>query len=374
VTSIPALFISPLNALKEGGGGVQVCTREYRNVLTEAGFDIKIVSLDLSLSPIQRVQRRLFPRIGEREARLQVSKTILRAIEEHKPAFIFYNFNVFVNVLMGVRDAFPLIPQVLLSLGLESTDFRISQQINRQSSSENRIRGRAERMLNRHLTEEREQRALLDAVITLSPLEVELEKSLGARRVTWLPGTVTGLPLDHKPVEGRVGCVSTLDHPPNWDGLVRLCHALVSRRPPELRLRLVGQPAPKGYALSQRYSFVEYLGPLEDAPLRDEASTWCCFVHPLFVTAKGRSTKLGVALGWGIPIATTEVGVRGYDWVKEKLPLFETPEELAKATIERSKLESFGLYRDQTIAIVRQTPSLEVTAAKVSEFLSGLVV
>jgi hypothetical protein len=44
---------------------------------------------------------------------------------------------------------------------------------------------------------------------------------------------------------------------------------------------------------SREYGFVNYLGELSDEKLRENASTWSLFLHPVF----GCSTKLEVAIG-----------------------------------------------------------------------------
>ena len=135
--------------------------------------------------------------------------------------------------------------------------------------------------------------------------------------------------LDADPVDQRVGCVSTLDHPPNHQGLAEVLQALSSRASPGFRFRLVGAPQKIGVALMRQFPFVEYLGALSNSQLRSEAATWCCFVHPLFVYAKGCSTKLAVALGWQLPIATTVYGARGYIWDIRRLPLAEDAEVIS---------------------------------------------
>jgi hypothetical protein len=224
-------------------------------------------------------------------------------------------------------------------------------------------------MLGEELLEETEQRRWIDAVLTLSPFEVEMEKWLGGKAVRWLPRTIMEPRLDFRSVDGRVGCVSTLDHPPNHDGLTRLFEELARIGDRNLRFRLIGRPSETGRRLAQIFPFVEYVGALDDDALRLEAATWCCFVHPLFVYAKGCSTKLAVGLGWGLPIATTEFGARGYQWDTSVLPLTRTPAELALSVIERSRVERFQSLQQQTMVIVAQTPSLETVAQKARQFL-----
>jgi hypothetical protein len=121
--------------------------------------------------------------------------------------------------------------------------------------------------------------------------------------------------------------------------------------------------------MAARHRFVEYLGRLDDAQLRAEAATWCCFVHPLFVQAKGCSTKLGVALGWGLPIATTRLGARGYAWDEEAHPLHESPAELARAALAGGSLARFAEGCAATARIAQGAPSLAAVGAQVRDFL-----
>lgn len=153
---------------------------------------------------------------------------------------------------------------------------------------------------------------------------------------------------------------------------MRLLQELATIADPDLRFRLVGRPAEAGRKLARSFPFVEYVGALDDQALRREAATWCCFAHPLFVYAKGCSTKLAIGLGWGLPIATTEYGVRGYQWDASLMRLSGTPAELALAVVERSRSEQFPLFQQQTLKIVAQTPSLETVAQNAREFLLGI--
>jgi hypothetical protein len=285
------------------------------------------------------------------------------AVRETGAEVVFFGLNLFSELSRELRQALPNIRQVLLSHGVESLDFCIEQQIRRRLGTENHPRIVGERMLGRQLLDEAEQRRWIDAVLTLSPLEVEVEKWLGAPKVLWVPRTIMEPPLNVRPVDQRVGCVSTLDHPPNRDGLVQVFDALKDRVPEKFRFCLVGQPASQGHALAARYSFVEYLGPLSDAQLRSEAASWCCFVHPLFAYAKGCSTKLAFGLGWGLPVATTEFGARGYLWDRRVLPLAESPAELAQLVLDRCSTSQFEKHQQETEYIRAKTPSLKDVGA-----------
>ena len=365
-----ALLVGHRNALRTEGGGVQVCAREYVTALEEAGFRLRPVPFEFRSSLATRVLRRLFPMASNASAPAGLFEAIESGLQDYDVGTIFFAFNLFSEVSRELRGRYPKVRQVLLSYGVESLDSLLAEQLARRRGSATRSRAAAEWRLGKQLLEEAEQRRWIDAVLTLSPLEVEVEKWLGASRVLWVPRLILEPQLQPKPVDGRAGCVSTLNHPPNLDGLQRLFDALSGLARNGLRFRLVGQPEREGVALAARYAFVDYLGPLSDAELRDEAATWCCFVHPLFVYAKGCSTKLATGLGWGLPIATTEFGARGYVWISGVLPLAKTPEELAQLVVERSRADSFDQFAQQTIAVRAAAPSAAAVGELVKDFLS----
>lgn len=365
-----ALLVGHRNALRTEGGGVQVCSREYQVALEAAGYQLRPVYIDSKPALGTRVLRRLFPRTSIAPAPPGLGEAIQSGLREGDVRTVFFASNLFSKLSRDVRRRFPSVRQVLLSYGVESLDTMLAEHLARRPRVGGKVRPLAEWGLGRQLLEEAEQRRWIDAVLTLAPLEVEVEKWLGASKVLWVPRLILEPPLLSNPVNRRVGCVSTLNHPPNLDGLLRLFDVIESDVPDGFRFRLVGQPEREGIALAARYTFVEYLGSLGDQELRDEAATWCCFAHPLFVYAKGCSTKLAIAMGWGLPIATTESGARGYDWVQGILPLAASPEALAVLVAERSEASSFERLARQTSAAKVAAPSVRAVGAMLREFLS----
>jgi Glycosyl transferases group 1 len=368
-SQVPALLVGYHRFLESEGGGVQICSRDYAAALEAAGFRLRTLSYDFPRGLGVRILRRLYPQIWYTETPPGLLDTIADALGLDGAEFIFFQHTMFAGLSRSLRQSFPTIKQVLLSHGAEGIDFCIEQRIRRDSGSENRFRFVAERMIGQSLMSQMEQRRLIDAVLTLSPLEVEIEKWLGCPRALWVPRVIMDAKLDLLPVDGRVGCVSTLDHLPNQQGLLDLFDALAGDVAPRFRFRLVGAPPERGNALAARYPFVDYLGALSDAQLRREASTWCCFVHPMFVYAKGCSTKLGVALGWGLPIATTEYGARGYLWERNLLPLAQSPAELARLVLQRSDKERVERHRLEAKSIADLAPDLAQAGEQIRQFL-----
>lgn len=369
---IPAVYIDTHTSLHGSGGGVQMCNREAMATLGAAGFSLRTVPFDLDRRLTTRLAHRAHQSLRPRRMPPSLTRLADQAIAAHQARFVFFGSTRFAALLRHLRRQHPAVRQVAVSMGIEALDFCISEQIRRRLDAGNRPRHQASRLLGDDLLDEAEQRRYLDAVLALSPLEVEVERWLGARAVLWVPRTISEAPLlPARPLDGRVGCVSTLDHSPNYDGLVQLFNALAAIGAPGLRFRLVGQPPHIGQRLAAAYPFVDYVGPLDDATLRAEAATWCGFVHPLFVYAKGCSTKLAVGLGWRLPIATTSYGVRGYHWDEGALPVSRTPGELAQAVAERSRVAQMPQYQMQTAAIVAQTPSIAEVGGRIRQFLLG---
>ena len=136
-----------------------------------------------------------------------------------------------------------------------------------------------------------------------------------------------------------------------------------------MRFRLVGGPAAHGHALAARFAQVDYLGPLDEAALMAEAATWSCFVHPLFCYARGCSTKLAVALGWRLPVATTPAGMRGYEWREGNVPCAENPHELAVLALEMLVPAKARAVRAQICLAADSAPTLPEVAARLRAML-----
>ena len=363
----PALVVAHED-LFAPGGGVQLCLREYVAVLRAAGYELHEVRFRFHRTWWDRVSARVLRPVSQTPFPPDLFERIRAEAARTAATTAFFGLNVSADLSRRLRAQLPRLRQVFLSQGVESLDYAIAQRL--KAGASGREPHAAKWRLGDQLLRESAQRAQIDAVITLSPLDLEVEKWLGAPRVCWLPRTLGEAPLAAHPIHGRVGCVARLDHPPNASGLDTVFAALRERAAPTLRFRLVGAPVHAGREFTARYPFVDYLGPLEDAALRAEAATWCCFANPLFVYAKGASTKLAVAIAWRLPIATTEKGARGYVWDASALPLARDADELATLLLERSDVSTYAAHRAQTLAIAAITPSVSQVAGRLRDFLA----
>jgi hypothetical protein len=299
--------------------------------------------------------------------------SISAAVARASAPFVFFNQTDYPSVASALRRQPSDLRLVHLSHGLDSTDWNIRHQVQRAQGGSVRLDRRDALMVGGKLEFEADYRRKLDASMCISPLDAELERWLGVPRTRWFTRPIRETPLDAHPVDGRVGCVATVDHGPNVQGLHALFDELRHDMPKNFSFRLVGGPEEAGRALAGRYPFVEYVGMLSDVQLRAEAATWSCFVHPIFAYARGCSTKCAVALGWAIPMATTVAGVRGYAWDPTILPLGSTASEVARMVIARSHVSRFDEHRRQTTAISNLQPSVDAIAADMKAFLLSLL-
>jgi len=370
---IAATLVTTVNSLQGTGGGVQLCTADYLWLLEHAGFELHTVAFEPDRRLLTRVLRKLEGRPFLRMLPRSLTGATVEAVEKSRASFVFFNLLDFPMLARALRQRFNGgLKLVHLSHGLDSTDICIEDQVHRQLAGAHEYDGSAARRLGAKLICEADYRRYLDACLCLSPLDAELERWLGAAQTMWFNRPIREARLSAKPVDLRVGCVSTLDHPPNYHGLVKLFEKLARRDPGSLAVRLVGGPAERGMYLERQFSFVEYLGKLSDTGLRREAETWSCFVHPVFHYARGCNTKLAVALGWGLPIATTTAGARGYVWDDRILPRAATPEQLVSLVERYARAGEFTRHRDQALQISALQPPPELLARQIATFLLSL--
>jgi len=360
IERIPAIFVCTQNARLPVSGGVQLYTREILDTLGLAGFALGIVEYEPDRHPLTRLKRRLRPKPYTNLLPSTLASRTIAAQREGQAQVIFLNGVDLAPLAASIRPQLPKDTRiVLLSYGLESVDFLHTARARGEMTSVAALK------LGEQQFAESRQREDIDHVFCLAPFEVEIERWLGARKVDWLPRTLPRDPvLQWQPDSNRLGCVSTLDHPPNWEGLVLFLREFQRIVPDGARFRLVGGPPQRGRQLSEQFSLVDYLGALDNAALASEAKNWNCFVHPLFCYARGCSTKLAVALAWRIPIVTTHAGTRGYTWREGDLPRADTPQSLARLALRMLDRVTAEEAREQIALVARSMPDRHEVAEK----------
>lgn len=366
--TIPLILVAAKNALySTPPGGVQICTRELVASLTDAGFKLTIIEYDTDRRPLIRLRRRFWAHPYAHRVPPTIVSDIIRAHENTRSSIVILSGVELAEVAKKIRSRLrdSEVKLVLFSYGLKSVDYVHNIRVTGDLNST-----RAAFTLGRLLTAETKQRRYLDHVLCLAPFEVTIENWLGAKKVDWIPRTVPVEPaLDWRPTGDRVGCVCTLHHGPNVEGLLLFLGEFERIAPPNVRFRLVGHPALEGRSIAERFPFVDYLGHLDDTSLREEAASWNCFVHPLFCYAAGASTKLQTAMAWQIPIVTTTLGRRGYSWSKGDVPTAEEPAALATLTLRMLEFEHASATREQIRDAAASSPTLQEVGASLRRIL-----
>ena len=309
-----ALFIhKPGDLHSEVSGGVQLCSKEFLEIIQAASSATKLAAVSVSHNWVYRLRRRLnlgsylLYRPQECEAALA------QALEEFQPTHVFLNKAELIRLAPAIKRLRPQTSVVVMSHGNQSGDdlYEISGLAGGRNSGLGRVK--AVWQLGMDIaTESHYRHRWIDAVCVMSAEEEVLERWLGARKTLVLPRVIRPAPLNWKPVAGRIGYVGTLDHPPNQVAVERICAEMNRQGTQGVEVRLVGRPAAQGAAFAARYPFVKYLGTLDDESLKSEASSWSLFLNPIFWLSRGASMKLGQALAWELPVLSTRSGIRGY--------------------------------------------------------------
>lgn len=323
-----AVFVSHRKSVHGGSGGQQVCTHEYRETLRLAGFDLVDVFWEHERTFARRLSNRLTPSPYNRPWSSALAKQAVDAAQSHDADLIFLNV---IDLLPLAHDIKKLAGNdckvVMLSHGLASVDEVHTQRILKTYPflPMNPSPFRAGDLLS----QEAEYLPFCDHVVSLAPFEVEICRWLGAGSNSWVPRAIPQDRLERRPVVGRVGVVGTLDHPPTMEAMWLVLDSMRKQGPGQARVRVVSGSRRQAAYFAEKFSFVDDVGRLDDAGLREEAATWCAFLHPLFCHARGASTKLATGLSWGLPCLTTESGQRGYDLPEGIVSLAGSPSEFA---------------------------------------------
>ena len=327
-----AVFVSHRKSVEGAPGGQQVCTHEYRETLRMAGFELHDVFWEHERTLSRRLSNRLRPSPYNRPWSPGLAERSVDAARSHGADLIFLNV---IDLLPLAQDIKRLAGSdckvVMLSHGLASVDEVHTQRILRSYPF---LPINPSPLQPGHLLrQEAEYLPFCDHVVSLAPFETEICRWLGAESNSWIPRAITQDPLDRNPVPGRLGVVGTLDHPPTMEAMWLVLEAMRLQGSGASRVRIVSGSRSQAEFFASRFPFVDYVGRLDDVALREEARTWCAFLHPLFCFARGASTKLATGLAWGLPCITTESGARGYDLPEGAVVRADLPEEFARRSL-----------------------------------------
>ena len=346
-----AIFLTHPQALKsEVTGGVQLCSQEFMHVL-ESMNDLELSTYFVPYT--RRIWQRLLIRLRmDNYDFFNVSKespALINDIRHRKIDIVFMNMSTLIRFAKPLKeDLGSGVKIILLSHGNDSCDFLhlISKPIRKKFF----VRRWMDKIrLGRLVATESAYRVKwLDAVVSISETEKQMDNWMGARKTSFLPRRLYQDFLPFSAIPGRVGFVGRLDHPPNFQGVSMLLDEM-SRQSNGLNFRLVGAPEKYGKMIQEKFPFVQYLGELSDHKLEEELSSWSFFTNPVWWYSTGSSTKLARAISWGIPIITSHAGMRGYEWKEGKLLIADSPEEMASQLIRMAmSTESINYWKDQT--------------------------
>ena len=334
--AIKAIFLTHQNTLRSAiTGGVQLCSQEFYEIISNVTeLQLEEYHVPYTKNFFHRLQIKMGMENYSVYDVKRDAPALLQYISEHNIEVVFINMASMVRYAAPIKERFAdKVKIVLLSHGNHSGDFLhlITKPVDEPSI----IR----RFLNKVrlgmliATEATHRVKYLDAVVTLSETEKQIENWFGGKKVIFLPRRLYADHLDHKPTKGRVGFMGRLDHPPNLQGLSIFLDEL-KKTDHSLEIRVVGAPEKYGEQLRKSYPFIQYLGELSDKGLEEEAATWSLLLNPVWWYSTGASTKLAKAISWGIPIVTTTAGMRGYQWKKGQLLVVDSAESMVKKVID----------------------------------------
>lgn len=309
-------------------GGVSVCTQEYISLIKQV-YEIALFHVECRKDLIYRIRVKLGLNIyHDYNPQKSISK-LFSLIDSKKIKYVFLNLSNTMEFSLLLKEKYgSRIKIVLCSHGNESGDYLHA--ITRFNTSTNIINSIIDSyVLGAMLKKEHNFRQkYIDYVLTVSPIEASLENWIGAKKVMMIPRTITANEINWNPIAGRIGFIGDLSHDPNLHGIRSLCDVLKQKGIKHLEIRLVGNPEAIGNKLCKDYSFIKYLGYLDNNILEDEITTWSYFLNPVFYFSRGVSTKMAKAIGWGLPVISTTIGCRGYSWVEGNVIIAETPDEM----------------------------------------------
>ena len=141
----------------------------------------------------------------------------------------------------------------------------------------------------------------------------------------------------------------------------------------DLEVRLVGQTPSIGAEFAALYPFVRYWA-LSERSLRIEAATWAVFLNPLFGLARGASMKLAAGLALGLPVISTRIGARGYDFGGAHFPTTDnSPVSFVDAVLHLiSTPDALGAAAETSRRVTASAPTVAEIGRRLCEFGRGL--
>lgn len=366
------IFVSDLDHIAaEIPGGVQLCSAEYISLFQAAGYDVEHFSVSHTTSLLVRAKIKLGFDIYERYDFKRLFPLLLKKINNLGIRYVALNQVALVGFAPLLKKTFGSeIKIIVLSHGNESGDFL--HEIIRTCGPVNRVRRIRDiyRLGAMIYTESRAYTEVVDLLLSISETELQVNNWLGAKRSLFIPRIFKPEDIGRKPYPNRVGFVGSLNHKPNYDGILAVIEEMEGLGDNNVIFRIVGGPADIGRSLQERYSSVQYVGHLSDPEFRLEASTWALFLNPIFWYSRGASTKLAIGINWGIPVISTPPGNRGYRWEKGKITTVNSPFEMAETIVSiTNDVHKIQALSEDVVRVASSGPDIEKLAQRLNELL-----
>ena len=169
------IFVTYWNFLEGRHGGVQLCTKEYVNVIKATGVDLDFCAFESDRRLSTRLLRQLNSSPYFRPAEPSLIGRFAQLADKVQPDYVFLNQ---VSLAVYASAFRRVVPQsckiVVLSHGLESTDLLHLIRLRHKLPLSGRIRPAPDMALGKILLDENALRADIDLVCALSPLDVVL--------------------------------------------------------------------------------------------------------------------------------------------------------------------------------------------------------
>jgi glycosyltransferase involved in cell wall biosynthesis len=289
--------------------------------------------VDLDISAVQRAG-------GSWRRRGRRADGLLRRIPPRftqvasRPAAGLIDLESYDRIILGTHFAAPLVPSELLSrciLDAHNVESAVVAQLAANHPSATRRLAYRSTLAWSRRYEERIVRRVL-GVWAVSELERGVFAEFGAEHVALVPNgvsvIVSGLELVTEPVVVFVGSLEALFNAQGVDWLVRCVWPLVRAAVPHAVLRIVG----RGSERFRNVEGVDARGYVDDLSEAYEGARVA--VVPL-MSGAGTRLKIAEALGRGVPVVTTTVGVEGYGTATRRATrVADSPSEFASACAE----------------------------------------
>lgn len=370
-----SLFVhDPRDLNSNTPGGVQICSREFLDVVRAASSELMLTDVTVSRFWAWRMRRKLglgsycFYRPNEYRVEFQ------KIAANFQPTHVFLNRCELLRLAPLAKETWPDTQVIVMSHGNQSGDdlYEVAGPEGRYGTGLVKIKATWQIGTNM-VNESHFRHRHLDGVCVMSHEEEVLERWLGAKRTMVIPRMVKDNKLEWQPVSGRAGFVGTLSHTPNRIALDELCKCLSKCELSNFQLRVAGGPEHIGQTLDSHWPFVTYIGSPDEESLQREVATWSVFANPIFWLSKGASMKLGQALAWSIPTVSTRSGARGYVLIDGEVTLTDdAPESFANKLVSLS--HNFDLLSEQRKRLLEQStmrPNLQSVGDELQTWACG---